>query len=126
MASSTYKFTLLVIEHRCNVDDSIITRSSILLLFKSKFVDQTQNENQFTALAGGTQLVRLLHLLVLHILRGLRQSLHLESLSSFEELRKLILSHVDLASIHKLENDSQILDINVLQNNYWVLGRVLF
>jgi len=108
------------------VDDSIITRSSILLLFKSKFVDQTQNENQFTALAGGTQLVHLLHLLVLHILRGLRQSLHLESLSSFEELRKLILSHVDLASIHELQDGGQVLERDVLQDDDGVLGRVLF
>jgi len=64
-------------------------------------------------------------LLGLHGLRSLCQTFHLETLGRLEELRELVLGHVDLPGVHELQDGRQVLEGNVLQDDDGMLGWVL-
>jgi len=65
-------------------------------------------------------------LLILDRLGCLCQSFHLESLGSLEELGELVLSHIHLSGIHELQDGSQVLERNILQNDDGVFCWILF
>jgi len=67
-----------------------------------------------------------LHGLLLATLWALCQSFHLQLLSGLEEGGQLVLGYVHLPSIHELQDSREMHEGDVLQDYYWVLGRVLF
>jgi len=59
-------------------------------------------------------------------LGSLGQTFHLELLSCLEKLWELILCHIHLSSIHKLQDSYQMLEWNVLENDDGMFGWILF
>ena len=64
-------------------------------------------------------------LFILHGLRSLGESLDFQPLRRLEELRQLVLRHVDLAGVHELEDCRQVGKWDVFQDDDGVLGGVL-
>ena len=67
----------------------------------------------------------LVFLFIFDGLRGLGQTLDLQPLRRLEELRQLVLRHVDLAGVHELEDCRQVGKWDVFQDDDGVLGGVL-
>merc|ERR1712001_33229 len=59
-------------------------------------------------------------------LGSLSQSLDFQPLSSLQKCRQLILGNIHLASVHELQDGRQMGEGDVFEDNYGMLGRVLF
>ena len=70
-------------------------------------------------------LFAIVFLFILHGLRSLGESLDFQPLRRLEELRQLVLRHVDLAGVHELEDCRQVGKWDVFQDDDGVLGGVL-
>ena len=64
-------------------------------------------------------------LFIFNRLRSLGQSLHLQPLGSLQKCRQLVLSHVDLASVHELQDGGQMGEGDVFEDDDGMLGGVL-
>merc|ERR1719219_2099551 len=65
------------------------------------------------------------HSIILSLL-SFSQTLDFQLFCSFQEGWQLILSNIDFSSIHELQNCCQVLEWNILQDDDWMLGRILF
>jgi len=63
-------------------------------------------------------------LLIFHVLRSLGESLDLEALGGPQESGQLVLSNIDLSSVHELEDGSEMVEGHVFEDDDRVLGRV--
>merc|ERR1719356_171493 len=70
--------------------------------------------------------LRLHVLFILYRLGSLSKTFDLQPLCCLEELRQLILSNIHFPSIHELQNCCQMLKWNILEDDDWMLGRILF
>jgi len=73
-------------------------------------------------LVSNTQLVLLL---IFHVLRSLGESLDLQTLGSPQESGQLVLSNINLAGVHELEDGGEMVEGHVFEDDDRMLGRVL-